>query len=79
MDEEKVVTDCCGRLLPKSQTVQGDVHLPDMCPACSWGWAGVNHGLIDPPEHDSHVTCTTGDCPGNDWTYSGDPADPAKV
>ena len=54
-----VVTDCCGQLLPESQTLTGDVHYPDLCPACIH---------LDGREHDSHVTCKWG-CPGRDWSY----------
>lgn len=55
----KVATDCCARLLPVEQTTDGDVHFPDMCPACV---------TRDGREHDSHVTCTDGQCPGRDWS-----------
>jgi hypothetical protein len=58
-----VVTDCCGQLLPKESTLVGDVHFPDLCPACQ---------LFDGREHDRHVTCDWSkgiDCPGPGWTY----------
>lgn len=58
-----VVTDCCGRLLPESQTLVGDVHFPDLCPACQW---------LDGRQHERHVTCDWArgvECPGRDWSY----------
>lgn len=54
------VTDCCGRLLPVEETLVGDIHIPALCPVCS---------CLDGREHDRHVSCTSGDCPGPDWKY----------
>lgn len=63
---EKRVTDCCGRLLPVEQTLVGDIHIPDICPACSW---------LDGRQHDDHVSChDAGLCPGRDWVYDGSQA-----
>ena len=70
----RVVTDCCGRLLPESSTLRGDVHFTDLCPACTWvNVRAGSHVVIGDdaqPEHESHVTCTDGRCPGRDWTYT---------
>lgn len=66
-----VVTDCCGRLLPESQTLVGDVHFPEHCPACQW---------LDGREHDKHVTCDSSqgvECPGPDWTYDAEASEGA--
>lgn len=41
------LTDCCGRMLPIAETLKGDVHYPNLCPACG----GVNE------DHEQHVTC----------------------
>lgn len=68
-----VATDCCGRLLPESQTLVGDVHFPDQCPACGW---------LDGREHEQHRTCdyTQIECPGSDWSYrDGRVVPPGKV
>lgn len=59
------VTDCCGRLLPEEQTLTGDVHFPHLCPACLW----LDGQWGEQPEHERHVTCTDGKCPGQDWSY----------
>lgn len=57
-----VVTDCCGRLLPESQTLVNDVHFSELCPACQ---------SLDGSEHESHRSCdyTQTECPGADWSY----------
>lgn len=62
-----VVTDCCGRLLPESQTLVSDVHFSDLCPACIW--LADRYG--EQPEHDRHRTCDHEqiECPGRDWSY----------
>lgn len=63
-----VVTDCCGQLLPESQTLVGDVHFSDLCPACDW--LADREG--EQPEHDRHITCDWSqgiECPGRDWSY----------
>jgi hypothetical protein len=57
---DRRVTDCCGRLLPEAETLVGDVHFPDQCPACQY---------LDGREHDRHVSCV-GACPGPDWSYT---------
>jgi hypothetical protein len=62
---KKVVTDCCGRLLPESQTLTGDVHFPELCPACMTPDWAADQGV----EHERHVTCTDDDCPGPNWSY----------
>lgn len=64
MSEELVVTDCCGRLLPKGQTLTGDVHFPDLCVACIQIADSADEGL----PHERHISCI-GECPGRDWTY----------
>ena len=73
MSEKKVATDCCGRLLPESQTLAGDTHIHDLCPACHWR---------DGREHDRHVTCDWSkdiQCPGRDWTYRDGRVTPAET
>jgi hypothetical protein len=57
-----VVTDCCGRLMPEAQTLVGDVHFTDQCPACGWR---------DGREHERHRTCddTMVVCPEAGWSY----------
>lgn len=61
-DDDKVVTDCCGQLLPSSLTLVGDSHYPELCAACQW---------LDGRPHERHVTCddTKVQCPGPDWKY----------
>lgn len=72
-----VVSDCCGRLLPEWSTLRGDVHFTDQCPGCQWViWeasaAYIVHPIPDQPEHEAHVICDDGCCPGTGFAYVRD-------